>query len=122
MSIDRLHDYYTQYSEPINERINTDVMSFFDCKGSPLNQSLCIFLKFFLVMFAAGLAPKLPDYALKWFELVPVRIVVLFLIAWTSSHDPALSILIALAFYATVNMINGKKAFEKFRQQGAIRV
>jgi hypothetical protein len=59
-------------------------------------------------------APKLPDYILKWFEYVPFKLFVIFLIVWTSNFDPAIALAITLAFYVSFNVLNDKKPFEAF--------
>lgn len=120
MSFDtsKIESFYNDYANPINDTINNDVLFAFQCNGNSYQQFMCVALKLFLVVYAASLAPKLPNYALLWFNHIYVRILVLFLIAWTSSHDPALSIMIAISFYVTINILNGKSAFEKFAKQG----
>lgn len=71
-------------------------------------------LKLLLVLYGATIAPKLPDKLLKYFDYVPFKIFVVFLIVWTSNYDPAMALLIALSFYASFNVLNAKKAFESF--------
>lgn len=124
MSFDssKVQAFYNDYANSINNKINDDLMFPFSCKGDSFQQILCVFLKLFLVVYAAALAPKLPNYALLWFNNIYVRIFVLFLIAYTSSEDPALSIIIAIAFYVTINILNGKTAFETFKNQGVPQV
>lgn len=73
-------------------------------------------LKLFLVLYGSMIAPHLPDSVLKWFNYVPFKILVLFLIVWTGNHDPSLAIIIAVAFFASMNVLSGKKMFEAFRQ------
>lgn len=72
-------------------------------------------LKMTLILYASLVAPKLPTYVLEKFEYVPVKIFVLFLIAWSGSRDPSLSILLAVVFYSSLNVLNGKKMFEKYQ-------
>jgi len=71
-------------------------------------------LKLLLVLFGGIVAPKLPDHILKWFEYVPFKLFVIFLIVWTSNYDPAMAIAITLVFYVTFNLINDKGPFEAF--------
>lgn len=75
------------------------------------------FLKMAIVLYAGLAAPHLPASVLKYFNLVPVRILILFLIVWTGNHDPALSITIAVAFFVTMNILAGKQAFEAFHDR-----
>jgi len=74
-------------------------------------------LRLFLVLYGGLMAPALPDSILKWFGYVPFRIFVLFLIAYTGNRDPALSVLIAVAFYVSMNVLAGRRAFEKFQDR-----
>ncbi len=75
------------------------------------------FLKMALVLYAGLAAPQLPKAVLQYFNLVPVKILILFLIVWTGNHDPALSITIAVAFFVSMNVLAGKQAFEAFHQR-----
>ena len=84
--------------------------------SSDLQKLLGGLLKIVLVLYGSMIAPHLPDSVLKWFQYVPFKILILSLIVWTANHDPALSILIAVAFYASLNVIAGKTAFEAFRE------
>src|SRR6476659_6039689 len=93
---------------------NTDINS----AMSPLEQPMVAgLLRLFLVLYGGMVAPALPDSILKWFGNVPFRIFILFLIVWTANHDPTLSLLIAVCFTVTLNVLSGKKAFEKFQEQ-----
>ena len=71
-------------------------------------------LKLLLVLYGATIAPKLPGKLLKYFDYVPFKLFVIFLIVWTSNYDPAMALLITLSFYASFNVLNAKKAFENF--------
>jgi hypothetical protein len=74
-------------------------------------------LKLLLVLYGGSIAAHLPDHIVKWFDFVPLKLLVLFLIVWLGNHDPALSLAIAVAFFITVNVASGKKAFEAFRSR-----
>jgi hypothetical protein len=74
-------------------------------------------LKLLLVLYGATVAPKLPPYVLKWFEHVPVRLFVIFLIVWTSNYDPALALAVTIVFYSAFNALAGKKPFETYEPQ-----
>ncbi|RKP33216.1 hypothetical protein BJ085DRAFT_31040 [Dimargaris cristalligena] len=97
-------DYLNSYNQSINNFM------------SPLdNPPVMAFLKLFLIVYGSMIAPHLPDYILKWFNFVPFKIFVLFLIVWTSNHDPTVALLIAVGFTVSINVLSGKKAFEAFR-------
>ena len=98
-------EYFRSYNADINDAL------------SPLdNPPIAAFLKLFLVLYGGMAASHLPESILKWFTFVPFKIFILFLIVYTGSKDPSISILIACCFYATMNVINGKKAFEQFEE------
>ena len=98
-------DYLEAYNSEINHVLHP--LEF------PYIQS---FLKLFLVMYGGMIAPKLPTSVLKMFDLPPVKITALFLIVWTSTHDPAIALLIAFALFTSLNVLSGRKAFESFTQ------
>ncbi len=98
--------YMNAYNNSVNSALSTlDV------------PSVAAFLKLLLVLYAGLAAPHLPDVVLNWFNFVPFKILVLFLIVWTGNHDPVLSITIAVAFFVTMNVLSGKQALEPFRDQ-----
>jgi hypothetical protein len=97
-------DYLRSYNADINSAL------------SPLDQPIIAgLLRLFLVLYGSMVAPVMPDYILKWFGFVPFRIFVLFLIVWTSNHSPDIAILVAVAFYVSINVLSGRRAFEKFQ-------
>lgn len=79
---------------------------------SPIVSSV---LRLVLILYGALAAPHLPDQVLKWFDNVPFRLLILFLIVYTANKDPATALLIAVAFFVSVNTLAGKKPFEKFQ-------
>jgi len=91
---------------------NAQLNGFLAPLDTPIGSGL---VKLLLVLYASTIAPKLPNQILAWFDYVPFKILFLSLIVWSANHDPALAILIAAAFYASLNVFQGKKAFEKFR-------
>lgn len=98
-------DYLRSYNNDINNVL------------SPLDQPMVAgLLRLFLVLYGGMVAPALPDSILKWFGFVPFRIFVLFLIVWVSNRDPSIAILIAVAFYTSINVLSGRKMFEKFQE------
>jgi hypothetical protein len=116
-NIDTIGNYYNEYSTPINTHVNSLLWPIDQRDGSLISQIGSLVLKLILVLYGGVIAPKLPYYVLEWFDFVPFKIFILFLICWLSSEDPSLSILLALGFYISVNLLNGKKALEKFKQR-----
>ena len=99
-------DYLRSYNNDINSLM------------SPLEQPLVAgLLRLFLVLYGGMVAPALPDSILKYFGYVPVRIFILFLIVWLANHDPTTAILVSVGLVVSMNVLSGKKAFEKFQEQ-----
>jgi len=72
-------------------------------------------LSLFLLMYAGMAAPQLPDVVLDLFDNEMFRLAVLFLIAYTGNKNPTVSLLSAIAFVMTMNVLNQRKAQEAFR-------
>jgi hypothetical protein len=109
---------YNQY-ENVRSTINPTVNNFMDgilgeSKPGQGDSIGLVVLKMILILYGSVIAPKLPVKVLKWFNFVPFKIFIIALIVWSGSHDPSLSILIAVCFYVSLNVLNGKQAFEKF--------
>jgi hypothetical protein len=108
-----------EYYENVRSSLNPPINNFMDGivgKSNPgeADSIGLIVLKMVLILYGSIIAPKLPVYVLEWFDFVPFKIAVLFLIVWSGSHDPSLALLIAICFYASLNVLNGKQMFEKF--------
>jgi hypothetical protein len=105
--------------EFIRNTVNPPINNFMDrilgeSKPGERDSIALVVLKMILILYGSVIAPKLPTRVLEWFDFVPFKILVLFLIVWSGSHDPSLSLLIAICFYVSLNVLNGKQAFEKF--------
>ena len=72
------------------------------------------FLKLSLVLYAGLAAPKLPLQILSLLDIAVFRVVVLSLVVWTGTKDPAMSLLIAIALVVSVNTFAGRNPFETF--------
>lgn len=82
---------------------------------APLNTPVPSYLlKLFIVLYAALAAPQLPDPVLDLFEHPVFRIVVMALVIWTSSRDPATSLIVATGLVVLFNTLSGRKPFETF--------
>jgi hypothetical protein len=121
-----LDPFHEQIYQPIQNTVNPPVNNFLHGvfgesnpqQADPIGMTV---LKLVLILYSSMIAPKLPVYVLEWFDYVPFKILVLFLIAWTGSHDPLLALLIAVTFYASLNALNGKKFFENYRSSSSYR-
>jgi hypothetical protein len=113
--MDQIYNQYENVRSTVNPPIN-NFMSGILGESNPgqADSNALVVLKMILILYGSVIAPKLPVKVLEWFDFVPFKIFVLFLIVWSGSHDPSLSLLIAISFYISLNILNGKKAFEKF--------
>jgi hypothetical protein len=65
-----------------------------------------------LMLYAARIAPGLPDAVLVLFENQYFKLFVFALILWTAQFSPSTSILIAIAFMVSINYANKKPLWE----------
>jgi len=65
-----------------------------------------------LVLYAARLAPEVPDVVSKLFQNPYFRLLVFSLILWTAQISPSTSILMAIAFMVSMNAVNQKPLWE----------
>ena len=65
-----------------------------------------------LMLYAARIAPKLPDAVLALFENQYFKLFVFSLILWTAQFSPSTSILITIAFMVSINYVNQKPLWE----------
>lgn len=64
-------------------------------------------IKLFLVLYAAMIAPKLPEFMIKLLKNPLVKISILFAVIYTGIKDPVMSLLIAIGF--TISMLTLNK-------------
>ena len=67
-------------------------------------------LKIFLILYAATVAPKLPNFLAKALKNPAIKLLVLFLIVYTGVKDPMLSLLIAVGFTVSMMTLNKLEA------------
>ena len=85
------------------------------------NEYVKTILSMFLVLYASLARPELPDFIRKLFENPIFRILVLSLIVYRGNKDPQLSLMIAIAFTVTLNLMAEQEVQEGFRQIEAFR-
>lgn len=73
-----------------------------------------------LLMYAARVAPTLPPQVTDLFTNSYFRLFIFSLILWTAQVSPVTSVLIALAFMASVNYANQKPLFEFLENEPAM--
>ena len=71
-------------------------------------------LRVLFFLYAAMAAPRLPPILGNLFDYALFRIAMIFLIVWTSTKDPTLSMMIAIGIVAVMNILSGRMAFETF--------
>mgnify|MGYP001177743321 CR=1 FL=1 len=78
------------------------------------NKRVAVIVTFFLVFYGGAAGPKLPSFIISLFENAVFRVFILSLIVYKGNSNPMLSIMIAVIFTLTMDMINKQKLFEKF--------
>lgn len=72
----------------------------------------------FLILYASMARPQLPEFMNTLFQNNLFRILVFFLIVYLSDkeNDIVMSILVAIAFFVTMNFLTERQITEKFVQ------
>lgn len=78
------------------------------------NPYVMAILKISLTLYAAQLAPRLPESVSSLFSNTFVKIIALFIIAYVSERDFQLSIILAIVFVFGSNFASGRGLFESF--------
>lgn len=65
-----------------------------------------------IILYAARIAPAMPSSVLKLFDNVYFKLFVFSLILWTAQFSPSTSLMVALAFMISVNLLNERGALE----------
>lgn len=69
-------------------------------------------LNLLLILYASKVVPQLPVKVLEVCNNTYFRLVVFTLIAWTATHSPSTAMLVAVAFWMTLNYTSTGKMFE----------
>ena len=80
------------------------------------NNYLVNFVKVFLLLYASFARPSLPDFLKDIMKNPLVKILILTLVLYIGNKDPQISLLIAVAFVITMNMLSEQELLEDFRQ------
>jgi len=75
------------------------------------NKTTTSVLTLLLALYAGMFAPALPNNIIQFFDSVFGKMVFCFLIAYVSSRNTQVAIMIALSFVLTLNLINKKETF-----------
>jgi hypothetical protein len=71
-------------------------------------------LSLFLALYAGLARPQLPDFIARAFENPVFRVAVLFLIAYMGNKNVQVSLMVAVAFVVTMNLLNEQRVAEGF--------
>lgn len=71
-------------------------------------------LTLFLVLYAGLAKPQLPTMITSLFDNALFRLVVLFLVAYLSSQNAQVALMVAVAFVVTMNMLSEQRMVEGF--------
>lgn len=83
------------------------------------NPYIMAILKVTLTLYAVSLAPKPPVFIANLFANTFVKIIAIFLIAYLANIDFQLSILLAIIFVLSVNLMSNRGVFESFETQSS---
>jgi len=83
------------------------------------NKTVQVVVYIFLGCYAFLAAPSLPLVAGKFIFNNYFRVAVIGIIAWTFSHDPVLSILIAVSFFMSITYLS-KNSFVQLQQTNVV--
>lgn len=72
-------------------------------------------LKVVLVLYASQIAPKLPSLAQNTLQNTFVKIICISLIAYLAELDFQLSIILAIIFVLSTNLLSGRSIFESYQ-------
>jgi len=78
------------------------------------NPYLMAVLKITIVLYAAQLAPRLPQAVSNVFGYTVTKLIALFVIVYISERDFQLAIILAVAFVIGSNLLSGRGVFESF--------
>lgn len=78
-----------------------------------------VVLKIIIIVYAAKVAPTIPLKYAWIFSNMYFRMAVLALVVWSYSHDPVASVLIAVAFFMTINYLR-QNAIDQVKQTGVV--
>jgi len=73
------------------------------------NQYVLATISLVLVLYSSMVAPPLPSFIEDLFESPFFRLLILYLIAYISTRDAQISLLVAVAFAATLNAISEQR-------------
>lgn len=83
-------------------------------KGVLSNPYIMAVLKVSLILYAARIAPRLPDATTELFQNTLFKIVAIALIAYFASLDFQLSIILAVVYVLGINVLSSRNLLESF--------
>jgi hypothetical protein len=104
-------------TDPLNRVLEPVLRPVTASLSTPLGTAL---LTLFIIAYAGKVRLPLPQAIASLFDSAPFRILVLSLIGYTANRNAGLSVFVAIAFVASVNMFSGRSAFETFSDAYAV--
>ena len=84
------------------------------------NKYIYAVITIFVMLYAAQIGPKLPDYMVRLFENNLFKMLFLFLIVVRANKDPAFSVILAIAFVIITNYARTQLLNETFAEESVI--
>ena len=78
------------------------------------NQYVTSALTLFLILYAGLIRPRLPDFLATLFENPFFRLLFLFLLAYVSSRNSQVALIVAVAFMVTMHILSTQRMAEGF--------
>jgi hypothetical protein len=79
------------------------------------NQYVKAMLITLMLLYTATIRPELPSYIKNLFNNPIFRIVILFIVVMKANKDPSFSLMIAIVFVYTLDLLAAQQAKESFK-------
>lgn len=99
--------------EQLNNYLNVSMSKFDELM---LNKYFSTAVIIFLTVYAAFSSPKLPSFMKKLFNNSIVKIIIMTFIGYRANKDPQTSLLIAICFVVSLNLLADSEVKEAFEQ------
>ena len=78
------------------------------------NKTFTTVVSLLLALYAGAAAPALPNSVILFFDTLIGKVLMVFLIAYVSSKNTQMAIMLAISFIITLNLANNFKLLENF--------
>jgi uncharacterized membrane protein YdjX (TVP38/TMEM64 family) len=97
----------------INSKLNTLMLNFDNLMLNPIFATVITII---LAVYAALASPRLPNFIKTLFDNSIFKIIIITFIGYRANKNPQLSLMVAIAFVVTLNVISEKDTKEAFQQ------